>query len=49
MTSTLNHRELLKFAVDVSNGMVHLSSQKASNAGDVSLTLILGGVVIQDV
>jgi serine/threonine protein kinase len=28
MTSTLNHRQLLKIAVDISNGMVHLSSQK---------------------
>ena len=28
MTSTLNHRQLLHFALDVANGMVHLSSQK---------------------
>ena len=28
MTSTLNQRQLLKIAVDISNGMVHLSSQK---------------------
>jgi hypothetical protein len=28
MTSTLNHRQLLKIAVDISNGMIHLSSQK---------------------
>ena len=28
MTSTLNHRELLKLAVDIANGMAHLSSQK---------------------
>ena len=28
MVSTLNHRQLLKNAVDVANGMVHLSSQK---------------------
>ena len=34
MTSTLSHHELLKFAVDVANGMTHLSSQKVSNAGD---------------
>ena len=30
MTSTLNHRQLLKLAVDVANGMVHLSAQKVS-------------------
>ena len=34
MTSTLSHHELLKLAVDVANGMTHLSSQKVSNAGD---------------
>ena len=28
MASTLNHRELLKLAVDVASGMAHLSSQK---------------------
>ena len=28
MVSTLNHNQLLKFAVDVANGMAHLSSQK---------------------
>ena len=28
MTSTLNHRQLLKIAVDISNGMAHISSQK---------------------
>ena len=28
MTSTLNHRELLKLAVDIASGMAHLSSQK---------------------
>ena len=34
MTSTLSDRELLKIAVDVANGMTHVSSQKVSNAGD---------------
>ena len=28
LTSTLNHRQLLNIALDVANGMVHLSSQK---------------------
>ena len=28
MVSTLNHNQPLKFAVDVANGMAHLSSQK---------------------
>ena len=28
VTSTLNHRQLLKIAEDISNGMIHLSSQK---------------------
>ena len=36
MTSTLSHRELLKLAVDVANGMAHLSSQKVKSAGDVT-------------
>ena len=36
MTSTLNHRELLKLAVDVANGMAHLSSQKVSIARAVT-------------
>ena len=34
MASTLNHRELLKLAVDVANGMAHLSSQNVSSAED---------------
>ena len=28
MTSTLSYRKLLKLAVDVANGMAHISSQK---------------------
>ena len=42
MASTLNHRELLKLAVDVANGMAHLSSQKVSSAKrDETRVLIL--------
>ena len=28
LKSTLSHHQLLKIAVDIANGMVHLSSQK---------------------
>ena len=28
ITSSINHRQLLKFAVDVASGMEHLSNQK---------------------
>jgi hypothetical protein len=31
LSSTLNHRQLVKIAADISNGMVHLSSQKVSS------------------
>ena len=33
ITSTLDHRQLLKFAVDVANGMIHLSALKVFRDG----------------
>ncbi|CAB4029262.1 Fibroblast growth factor receptor 1 [Paramuricea clavata] len=42
MTSTLNHRQLLKIAVDISKGMVHLSSQKFIHRDLAARNILIG-------
>ncbi|CAB4024252.1 tyrosine- kinase receptor Tie-1-like, partial [Paramuricea clavata] len=42
MTSTLNHRQLLKIAVDISNGMAHISSQKFVHRDLAARNILIG-------
>lgn len=37
VTSTLNHRQLLKIAVDIASGMIHLSSHEVFTDAKIQL------------